>query len=98
VAFKEKPMTVFAKRMWWVGSLFALSMAGCGVEEPDSAPDNTAAVLSWEEFKHAATRSFDGKEFFVVDGDLSVSETELSAAASVVSAAPGCGKRCLSRS
>lgn len=49
-----------------------LAVAACSV--PDDRP---ARAPSWDEFKQAATREFNGATFYVADGDLRVSLAEL---------------------
>ena len=52
----------------------SLALWGCDVRSTDEPP-----VASWEEFKASVTRHIDGRQIYVVEWDLAVSEEELRA-------------------
>jgi hypothetical protein len=61
------------KFSWQRGVMFAGVLAAACSEVPDQA----ASAPSWEQFKRAATREFNGETFYVADGDLRVTLDEL---------------------
>jgi hypothetical protein len=53
-----------------------LALQGCGTGSGgDASPGKP--VVSWDEFRSSAARNVDGKQIYVVEWDLAVSETEL---------------------
>src|SRR5215468_10094647 len=59
---------------WQRGLLVTGMLAAAGCAVPD---DKMARAPSWDEFKRAATREFQGETFYVADGDLRVTLDEL---------------------
>jgi hypothetical protein len=59
------------------GSVCVALVLGCDLQGPSEDGPAAEQAVSWEEFKSSATRQFDGREIYVVEGDLAVSEEEL---------------------